>query len=976
MAHQTELSGSGHRIWPQLPPELSERVAGHLPANVVATCLRLVNRAAAAQFRAARHRTIRLSQPCPHAAFAAHWSRPEAWEPLTLAQRRQLLCLVAASGDLVNLQLAFEGAGCLLTPEVFAAAAGAGRVGTGSTCAWLLRRGCPWGGDVVVAAARAGQVAAAAWLHAAGCPWGWGHAAMVAAEAGHRGVLRWLMTVGGGNNLGSSVSGVVQGAAAEGGLEEALAAADEAAATAAAAAVAEVPLPPLSSRPALHYRLPTAAARGGHEGVALWLLRLLWQQEDEEVRQAAAAVAAEAAQQHLQLAGHADAAGEPGGLMQLQPRPQPLPVSLPRWRHADSLRLVGAAKVLTGAAHGLPLPGLLRLLAAMQQHLLEPVPPAAEAAAEAAAAAGDDNGEADVDSGAGGGRSAGASVPVPATHQQHQHQQWHQQDEPPPSPARLLAQLSDSAHAGLVAAAAGSPTPCWLAKVDLLLQHGRDWDVGSGDSGDSGGEDVPGPAAAGAAEGGAGHGGACGGGGGGGRGQPQRRTHGGPRWPRLHDILSQQPHSLGPAAAAAAQLGSSAARAARTALAGERAAALATAPSLSAASGPSSAAAAAAAATPPALDREVAARLAALRRRGFPLSAPSAAEWLAREGAEAALGYLLAEAAVRPGEEAALFAAQGGRLGALRLLRSSGCPVPAGDAAMEAARAGHLHVLQWLAALDRQDGGYQGGKDGGATPAAALADGAAAWASAAPPSMPGGASPPDQQQRRQRHPVFNEDVLLAAAQSGRLEAVEWVLRQLRQTAAACGGGEGGRGGGAAYDPARLLSAAAGSGCGALLRVLVEHGHVDVPTGGGGGGGGGGSSSGGGGEGGGGGRCCCRGAAAFTRAAMKGDLGTLRALRRLGVPLLAAAAGGGDGGGSSSRSGSGSGSLAESGAVSLLTGAVRCPLECLRWFVEAGGVALAAADWAALEQVAVRARAPPEVLAWIMRQGQGEEQRLP
>ncbi|KXZ45028.1 hypothetical protein GPECTOR_59g636 [Gonium pectorale] len=127
------------RVWSQLLPELAEKIVGYLDPNEVPS-FRLVNKAAAAQFRAPHHTTYRLSQPVPPHAFAAHWLAPGATRGLTLKRRRQLLSLTAASGVVANLEVAVQAAGCLLTAGVFEAAAKAGQL---DSCVWLREHGCP-----------------------------------------------------------------------------------------------------------------------------------------------------------------------------------------------------------------------------------------------------------------------------------------------------------------------------------------------------------------------------------------------------------------------------------------------------------------------------------------------------------------------------------------------------------------------------------------------------------------------------------------------------------------------------------------------------------------------------------------------------------------------------------------------------------------------------------------------------------------
>eukprot|EP00198_Chlamydomonas_reinhardtii_P004454 XP_001693790.1 predicted protein [Chlamydomonas reinhardtii] len=155
----------------RLPPELQDRIAEALPPNDVACTLRLLSRTLAAHFRS--HTTVQLSQPVPHHAFVRRFGRWSAVRSLPLAQRRKLIALTAASGSLENLRVVAGGpdvtqavgtAGCALTAEVFAAAAGAGHM---HICKELYNMGCPWDtrckwsclGPVLVAAAAGGNPA-------------------------------------------------------------------------------------------------------------------------------------------------------------------------------------------------------------------------------------------------------------------------------------------------------------------------------------------------------------------------------------------------------------------------------------------------------------------------------------------------------------------------------------------------------------------------------------------------------------------------------------------------------------------------------------------------------------------------------------------------------------------------------------------------------------------------------------------------
>ncbi|KXZ55108.1 hypothetical protein GPECTOR_3g261 [Gonium pectorale] len=180
------------RLFPQLPTELAEKVVSCLDPNELPV-FRLVSKAAATQFRGPNHTTFRLSQPVPPHAFAAHWLAPGATRGLNLKQRRQLLCLTAASGVVANLELAMQAAGCLLTYDVFRAAASAGQL---ASCKWLLQQGCPAQyfehSGLLSAAAKGGHRHVCEWLLGLGLAWS-SSGAGDAARGGHLGLMEWLL---------------------------------------------------------------------------------------------------------------------------------------------------------------------------------------------------------------------------------------------------------------------------------------------------------------------------------------------------------------------------------------------------------------------------------------------------------------------------------------------------------------------------------------------------------------------------------------------------------------------------------------------------------------------------------------------------------------------------------------------------------------------------------------------------------------
>ncbi|EFJ40917.1 hypothetical protein VOLCADRAFT_99162 [Volvox carteri f. nagariensis] len=138
--------------WEDLSAGLFERIASFLEPNEVACSVRIINKDTAQLFRTSRE--VRLSQPVPHHAFLWRFGNPEAWRPFTLQKRLELLCLVAHSGSLANLQVAVATAGCSLMPEAFRAAAAGGHV---NVCEWLIAENCPMDLGAVKVASSAGH---------------------------------------------------------------------------------------------------------------------------------------------------------------------------------------------------------------------------------------------------------------------------------------------------------------------------------------------------------------------------------------------------------------------------------------------------------------------------------------------------------------------------------------------------------------------------------------------------------------------------------------------------------------------------------------------------------------------------------------------------------------------------------------------------------------------------------------------------
>ncbi|KXZ45703.1 hypothetical protein GPECTOR_51g688 [Gonium pectorale] len=181
-------------VFPQLPPELAEKIVVCLDPNEMPS-FRLVNKAAAEQFRSPQHTTFRLSRPVPPHAFASHWLAPGATRGMNLWRRRHLLRVTAASGVVANLEVAVQAAGCMPTYEVFEAAAAAGKL---DSCQWLLDQNCPKtrgkseGSGLLDVAAERGHWHVCEWLRGLGIAWSSGGAG-AAARGGHVGLMEWLL---------------------------------------------------------------------------------------------------------------------------------------------------------------------------------------------------------------------------------------------------------------------------------------------------------------------------------------------------------------------------------------------------------------------------------------------------------------------------------------------------------------------------------------------------------------------------------------------------------------------------------------------------------------------------------------------------------------------------------------------------------------------------------------------------------------
>ncbi|PNH08244.1 Ankyrin repeat domain-containing protein [Tetrabaena socialis] len=199
-------------------PELVQHFAGCLTCNEVACVLRLINKAAAAQFSRPQDRIVRLSLPVPHRAFVWRWSGMRAMRSLNRSQRTQLTCLTARSGSIANLEVLLAGANkrTIMEGPVLTSAAAAGQL---EVCRWLRLQGCPYGMygyDALGAAVKDGHQAVYEWLLAAdSCPahsdaalaTGW--AAIQAAGSGQVGLMDWLL----GSARIPHVPGLLEGAA-------------------------------------------------------------------------------------------------------------------------------------------------------------------------------------------------------------------------------------------------------------------------------------------------------------------------------------------------------------------------------------------------------------------------------------------------------------------------------------------------------------------------------------------------------------------------------------------------------------------------------------------------------------------------------------------------------------------------------------------------------------------------------------------
>ncbi|GLC46946.1 hypothetical protein PLESTB_001544200 [Pleodorina starrii] len=178
------LTPDGSSIW---LPGIVACIAQHLPANEVASTLRLIDKTTSQQF--SHHKTLRLSLPSPVHVFRERWGRPGAFRALSHQQRLQLVCLTAASGSVANLEVALANVGLDLQRQLLAAAAAAGQL---DMCKVLRARGFLWGVSLF-AAVEAGHRHVCEWLLASGCPLDM-HVVCGAAWGGQEDLMQWLLT--------------------------------------------------------------------------------------------------------------------------------------------------------------------------------------------------------------------------------------------------------------------------------------------------------------------------------------------------------------------------------------------------------------------------------------------------------------------------------------------------------------------------------------------------------------------------------------------------------------------------------------------------------------------------------------------------------------------------------------------------------------------------------------------------------------
>ncbi len=140
---------------PKVPPELVLTLLSRLPPNEVALSVRRTCRAAAQHFAEEHHRTAAIGQPLsPHAASGPLEEAEAAMHSLSFRHKLRTLSVAAASGSVVNLEVAWR----LLQPCIFQELL--------QTTFYLqqLQRGKPEVDDPGTAAAKRGSVGALSWL--------------------------------------------------------------------------------------------------------------------------------------------------------------------------------------------------------------------------------------------------------------------------------------------------------------------------------------------------------------------------------------------------------------------------------------------------------------------------------------------------------------------------------------------------------------------------------------------------------------------------------------------------------------------------------------------------------------------------------------------------------------------------------------------------------------------------------------------
>ncbi|KAG2449640.1 hypothetical protein HYH02_005172 [Chlamydomonas schloesseri] len=476
-------AAAGRSCWAKLPHDVLGNICSRLTQNEV-MALALVERATRAAVAKLGYPSVfRLSLPVPPALFSRCWAAPGAFSRLTVAKRKRLLCLLATSGSLANLQFAAERIGLhqpLTHVGVLCAAAEAGHA---ALCKELLnaREAAQVGGEGGWGDAAVGEALAAGGLFPTLKQWfednslrgGVSNSRMLvaAAASGHLYQFAWLvrrlglrrrgLLEAGGGSDGSdtpdTAAAAVPGLSTrppQGGLlllRNVLCAA----AAAGHAAFVEALLPPYGAAASLLYPLEDQ----GRRREAVWQQRQ-WQPQptaavlipellpelllvdayEDEARQAAAAEAAVAVAGLLRAVGGpaaataaagGSAAGAGSGAAATAEVPGMAVVSDGGGVVSPAELLLGsvvARDVLAAAAKGCDLKGLQRLHALLGRR----APPRSPALSRIDLLA--------------------------------------RADEPD---AAVLAETREAAAAAVLAGAAGSPTPDWKQKFEWLEAAGN-----------------------------------------------------------------------------------------------------------------------------------------------------------------------------------------------------------------------------------------------------------------------------------------------------------------------------------------------------------------------------------------------------------------------------------------------------------------------------------------------------------------------